>query len=248
MKLFPFLLIFYVQIVQNIKADNLNDLFLTHYWPIKCGTMLDEIDGANMTQGQGSSTKFVADRFGNENEALNLNGSWTQVPSGFYFNTPQFSITTWIYPRQLGSWSRLIDFGNGPNQDNVVFAIGSPNNRPAVQICPPSACSIELYSSQAFTLNTWQFLAMTYDGAKLTIYIDSIQTSKFQAYMMPNKKRTSNLIGKSNMGNGDGVSWSHIDDLRFYNTSLNSSQLVYIRNLNISKHFKLYLKFEMVST
>ena len=75
---------------------------------------------------------------------------------------------------------------------------------------------------------------MTYDGAKLTIYIDSFQTSKFQVYTMPNKKRTKNLIGKSNMGNGDGVSWSYIDDLRFYNTSLNSSQLVYIRNLNIS--------------
>ena len=229
MKFFALLLIYYVHV---IKAADPNDIFLTHYWPIQFGTMSDEIDGANMTQG--ALTTFVADRFGNENEALNLNGGWTQVPSGFYFNTPQFSITTWIYPQQLGLWSRLIDFGNGANQDNVVFAIGSPTNKPAVQICPLFSCSIELYSSQALTLNKWQFLAMTYDGAKLTIYIDSIQTSKFQVYTMPNKKRTNNLIGKSNMGNGDGVSWSYIDDLRFFNISLNSSQLDYIINLNTS--------------
>ena len=221
--------------IYMINADP-NDIFLTHYWPIKCGTMLDEIDGANMTQGQGSSTTFVADRFGNENEALNLNGSWTQVPSGFYFNTPQFSIATWIYPKQLGSWSRLIDFGNGANQDNVVFAIGSPANKPAIQVYSLNTCKMKLYSLQTLTLDKWQFLSMTYNGAKLTIYIDSVQIAfdTSYTYQMPCINRTSNLIGKSNIGGSDGFSGSFIEDLRFYNTSLNSSQLDEIMNLNTS--------------
>ena len=119
---------------------------LANYWPIENSQMIDTISGANMTQGQGPSTTFVADRFGNENEALNLNGSWTQMPSGFYFNTPQFSIATWIYPKQLGSWSRLIYFGNGAYKDNVVFTIASPTNKPTIQVYSLNTCKMKLYS------------------------------------------------------------------------------------------------------
>ena len=54
------------------------DQFLTHYWPICNGTMKDVVGGDDMTQG--SLTSFAADRFGNVNSALALNGGWTQVP------------------------------------------------------------------------------------------------------------------------------------------------------------------------
>ena len=61
---------------------------------------------------QGNLTNFVPDRFGCANSALNLNGEgWTQVPSGVYFNTPEFTITVWIYPQQNiqnGSWASII--------------------------------------------------------------------------------------------------------------------------------------------
>ncbi len=53
---------------------------------------------------------------------------------------------------------------------------------------------------------------------------------------MPNINRISNLIGKSNMGGGDGYSSSYIDDLRFYNKSLTQSELLKIMNLNTSKY------------
>jgi hypothetical protein len=73
---------------------NPNDQFMTHYWPFCSSTMFDDIGDAHMTQG--SLTTFSTDRFGNANTALNLNGGWTQVPSGFYFNAPAFTISTWI--------------------------------------------------------------------------------------------------------------------------------------------------------
>ena len=95
---------------------------------------------------------------------------------------------------------------------------------------------MKLYSLQTLTLDKWQFLSMTYNGAKLTIYIDSVQIAfdSSYTYQMPSINRTNNLIGKSNMGGSDCFSWSYIDDLRFYNTSLNSSQLDEIMNLNTS--------------
>ena len=81
--------------------------------------MNDEIGTAHMTQG--SLNLFVSDRFGNANSALALNGRWTQVPSGVYFDSPEFTISVWVYPQQVGSHARIIDFGNGQASDNILF-------------------------------------------------------------------------------------------------------------------------------
>ena len=229
--------LFYFYLVFNFGATNadFNDQFMKHCWPFWSSTMLDGIGGAHMTQG--SATTFVADRFGNANAALNLNGGWTQVPSGFYFNTPTFTISAWIYPQTIGSWARLLDFGNGVYSYNVVFAIGSPANIPAFQICISGpSCALSLFSTQALILSKWQFLAVTYDGSDARIYINSIQTgTTAYTYTMPNIIRNSNLIGKSNMGGTNGYSASHIDDLRIYNKSLTQSELLSIMKMNTSK-------------
>ena len=79
-----------------IHSASLDDN-LTHYWPITYCNMNDLIGNAHMSQG--ANTTFVSDRFGNENSALNLNGGWTQVPPGIYFNSPQITITAWVYPQ-----------------------------------------------------------------------------------------------------------------------------------------------------
>ncbi len=50
--------------------------------------MLDEIGSAHMTQG--ALTLFGADRFGCPHSALALNGGWTQVPPGIYFENLLF--------------------------------------------------------------------------------------------------------------------------------------------------------------
>ncbi len=89
--------------------------------------MTDVIGNADMTQG--SLTTFVTDRFGKANSALNLNGGYTQVPSGVYFNTTSFSISAWVYSGASGWWARLIDFGNGMNLDNVIVTIDSGFNQ-----------------------------------------------------------------------------------------------------------------------
>ena len=112
------------------------------------------------------------------------------MPGGIYFNTAAFSISVWIYPMNISYWARIIDFGNGAFSNNVVFAIGSPSNIPAFQLCIPSSCSLTLYSSQNLTLSEWQFVAVTYDGYNARIYINSIQTgTKTYIYTMPSIKR-----------------------------------------------------------
>ncbi len=88
--------------------------------------MKDVIGSADMTT-QGSLTSFSVDRFDRVNSALALNGSFTRVPLGVYFDTLELSISVWIYPMNVSSYSRIIDFGKGPSADNLVLALSSKN-------------------------------------------------------------------------------------------------------------------------
>ena len=113
--------------------------------------MLDQIGSSHMTQG--SLTSFIEDRFGNVNSALALNGGWTQIPSGSYFNTSEYSVTVWVYPATSGMWARLIDFGNGDKIDNILISIDSGSNqKPCFQLFNSTVRLGSVISSKILTL------------------------------------------------------------------------------------------------
>ena len=59
-----------------------------------------------------------------ENKVLNLDGDgdYVQIPAGVWFNGA-LTIEAWVYVKEYRSWSRLIDFGNGADQDNVLLTL-----------------------------------------------------------------------------------------------------------------------------
>ena len=212
--------------------------YLTNYWPISNSTMNDVIGNANTTQG--NSTTFVRDRFGKPNSALSLNGGWTQVPPGIYFNSQQFTICAWIYPQELSNEARLLDFSNGPNLDKIVISLSFQNSKKTYfsvnypQIPNERPLRDEsITSSEQLNEKTWQFIVITLDGSRqASIYIDGNLRgiSQFKEDF-PMLKRDLNYIGKSSLNN-DGYSSSYIDDLRFYNKSLTQSQIIQLMNMN----------------
>jgi hypothetical protein len=194
--------------------------------------MTDQIGTSHMIQGE--KTTFVVDRFGCPNSALALNQGWTRVPSGIYFNTPQITISAWILPQQLGSWSRLIDFGNGGTADNInvpiaYFVLPKPSFYIFSGTPPPALMTI---SSQNLTLDQWQLLTVTHDGTFSRIYINGTQVASLnQVYTLPTVNRTNCYIGKSyNAASGDGISNSYFDDLRFYNKALTQTEILQLMN------------------
>ena len=206
------------------------DQYLTHYWPICDGQMLDQIGSSHMTQG--NLTSFTADRFGCSNSALALNGGWTQVPSGVYFDSPEFTISVWIFPQQIGSYSRIIDFGNGQS-NNIVLTLAYwffPKN--VFQIFNISTTKLFAISSQNLTLNEWQFVVATFDGTNARLYLNGTLTANSnQTFSLPVIKRTNCYIGKSSWAQ-NGYSWSYLDDLRFYNKGLSQNEILQIMNQN----------------
>jgi hypothetical protein len=198
--------------------------------------MFDQVGLADMSQG--NLTTFTSDRFGNQNSALALNGGWTYVPPGVYFDSPEFTISLWVYPQTVGDWSRVIDFGNGPDGDNLVLTLTDGiTQKPVLMLYAGSGQVLYKSSSQALTLNNWQFLAATLNATFEQIYINgTLVASSNNYFTMRSLKRTSCLIGKSNWLT-DGYSSSYLDDLRFFNKSLNQEEIIQLMKQNGTSEF-----------
>jgi hypothetical protein len=196
--------------------------------------MKDVIGSADMTS-QGNLTSFTTDRFGNVNSSLALNSGWTQVPQGIFFNTPEFSISVWVYPMDVGDSSRIIDFGNGQLADNIVVGLSNLNNlQPLFVFFSGSNLVFAATSFKAITENQWQFLTATNNGTIARVFLNGtlIGESITLSHTKPvNLSRSNCYIGKSNWA-ADGYSYSYLDDLRFYNKSLTQEEINELMNYN----------------
>ncbi len=197
--------------------------------------MSDLIGVAHMSEG--SLTSFTWDRFGNVNSALALSGGYTQVPSGYYFNSPQFSVAAWVYPSQVGLWARIFDFGISANNhtNSIQLSLTShPTNCPQFIIFDQSSNIIGFGQSKAsLEQNKWNFITVTYNGSQLSFFINGtlVDSTQVNSNDIPKVPRTSNFFGKSNWPT-DGVSSSYLDEIRFYNISLTQPQIIDLMNEN----------------
>jgi hypothetical protein len=179
--------------------------------------MTDLIGMAHMTQGE--KTTFTSDRFGNANSALALNGGWTQVPPGIYFNSPEFTITVWVYIQVCTDCEklRIIDFSNGrENEDQFYFGLMIYS----YDIFKPYFFFLPGYvqSVSTLTMNEWQFLSVTYNGSIMRIYKNGrIILERTMSISLSRINRTNCFIGKSYMDmDRDGYSRFNLDELKFY--------------------------------
>ena len=197
---------------------------MTHYWPISNGQMNDSVGTANMIQG--ASTTFTSDRFGNPDSALNLNEGWTQVPSGVYLESPQFTVSVWVYPKQVRANARIFEFGNGIAQDSILLGLSVANTlEPFSKVYIGSNKIAEVFPYTFLNNDQWQLLALTYDGTYLKIYINGLVNDQFQVdFTPPTVNRKQNYIGKS-ADLSVGYSSSYLDDLKFYNICLTTSEI-----------------------
>ena len=150
--------------------------------------MNDKVGNADMKQGP-TRVFFGKDRFGNLNEALKMQAvnSYTYVQPGYYFTTPQFSISLWVFsndyyyhgPNNYPIFGFGInDYNNIANND-IIFYLGSNNIfSPSLQIWNSSSIVVDCQSSNNLLqdyLNKWLHLVATYDGVTANIYMNVLR-------------------------------------------------------------------------
>ena len=123
--------------------------------------------------------------------------------------------------QEEGSSARIIDFGNGNPAYNIIITL-----QPSFLIVTGQSWPIS-YPISPVTLSPyqWQFLAFTFDGHLLSIYLDGILVvNETLEINLASMERVNNYIGQS-CDVSNGYSLSLLDDLRFYNVSLTRSQI-----------------------
>ncbi len=156
------------------------------------------------------------------------------MPPGIYFDTPEFTISVWIYPMNVDYWAKIIDFGNGEYADNIMLSLSLGNTlQPYFKFYSGSNIVFSTISAIKINLNQWQFLTATNNGTIARVYLNGtlVGESNIQSYIQSiNLSRSKCYIGKSN--SVDGYSSSYVDDLRFYNKSLTQEEILELINYN----------------
>jgi arabinan endo-1,5-alpha-L-arabinosidase len=182
---------------------------------------------------------LTTDRFGNLNSAVALNGGYLQAPTNIYFAN-DLTAMAWIKLNNYGSNSpRLFDFGNGPNSDNVFFTVNAQggSNVPVFEVCNAGTC-ISCLGVSVLPLGVWVHVAATLSGDLGSIYINgAFSISQSGLSTVRNVNRTQCYIGKSNWAdpNADII----VDELKFFNVSLNANQVMAHYNENMPYVIKL---------
>nr|MBI9031162.1 PKD domain-containing protein [bacterium] len=176
---------------------------------------------------------LTTDRFGNEDSAYAFDGldDYIDCPDGFADFTNGFTLTYWSYQESFNRWSRIIDFGNGSQSDNIILtpaALGQ--NSLQFQVYRGSS-SDNIRIANVIDLDAWTFWVAQVDGSgNAKVYKNNVLIGQDNIGAPNNILRTNNFIGKSNWA-ADGYYQGKIDDLRIYNRSLYEEEREELYNL-----------------
>ena len=188
----------------------------------------DLIGDANLYGGVNYS--FTYDRFCTANEAIYFNQGFLQVPSGVYF-LGDFTVTTWAYLKSYQSYSRIFDFGNGPNNDNVILAVMDKTSKINAFIFQATIISFFETIFSIINLSQWYFLSFVLNGTTGYIYLNGNQIASNQLLIPNNIIRTNNFIGKSNQLN-DSNADAIYDEIKIYQGALTSTEIMNEYNIS----------------
>ncbi|MDZ8237186.1 MAG: LamG-like jellyroll fold domain-containing protein [Nostoc sp. ChiQUE01a] len=134
-----------------------------------------------------------------------------------------FTIEAWVYYNSFKFWSRIIDFGNGVDKDNIVFANEANTNTLILQI---KKITVErIRANNILETGKWMHLAATVDSSgngKLYKNGAEIQSGKIQ--LPGNFNRSLNYIGRSNWTQ-DGYFDGQMAEVRLWNRARSVEEL-----------------------
>jgi hypothetical protein len=196
---------------------------LIHHWSFN-SHILDTVGGARLFNGHFAS--FTFDRFNRPMSALSIKNGSYQISPGNYFPTDQFSILAWVKPRAFNSQSRIIEFSNGPANDQITLMISPVNsNKSRFEIShqPNYHC---LDMNDYLAINEWTHLSITVNSTINCMFVNG--TLNICKPMISDKfrqiNRNINYIGKS-IWTGDENADAVFDEIKIFNKALSQQEV-----------------------
>jgi len=168
-----------------------------------------------------------------------FNGVNAYIDVGDFNLTPKnaFTVVAWVYWNSFSqSWSKIIDFGNGQANNNILFAHWGTTPDLVFELYNSNGASGgKIVASGALVTGQWLQLAATIDSSgNVVLYKNgvAIQTGK-SAFPPASVVRTLNYIGRSNWA-ADGYFNGSIANVQIYSTALTPQQIqqLYSQGIN----------------
>jgi fibronectin-binding autotransporter adhesin len=190
----------------------------------------DESAGTNAADSSGNSldatlqngASFVASH---ENNGVSFDGNddYVLAPS-FQFSSPM-TIAVWVYSSNpFANWNRIIDFGSGTPNDNLLLAFPGNSGQMTLQNFIGGGFQGSITTTDVFPTNTWVHVTATIAPGSATIYWNGVVKATGSIGTVPNVTRTNQYIGRSNWG-GDAFFKGQMDDFRIYNRVLSVAEI-----------------------
>ena len=163
---------------------------------------------------------------GGANQAINLDGvnDYVDVPPGTWFQG-DLTIEAWVFARSYNYYSRVIDFGNGPNADNVVLLLSQQNNGKVIFNVTQGTVGQAIVSDSPIPLNEWVHVAATLSGTTATLYLNGAVWGRGNVHQPRAVSRVANYIGRSNWPPPDEYANAAFDDVRIWATALSTETI-----------------------
>jgi len=168
---------------------------LVGYWPLDEGSG-DTIHDHTSADHHGRLCVGCAP----DSHALFLDGAddYIELPDMNPDYANGFTVEAWVRYHSFQNWSRIIDFGNGPSQDNILLANGAQTNNLEFHVFQGGA-QTRISAPGALEANTWMHLAATVDGeGQAALYKNGQRLVAGPINAPTTLIRTKNYIGRSN--------------------------------------------------
>jgi hypothetical protein len=148
---------------------------------------------------------------------------YVDMPDDFSDFTAGVTISVWANPAAVANWARFIDFGNGPDSDNIFLTRNTLTNNLTLNVYKGTASAGSVTATGALALNAWQMFVATMDDAgNVVLYKNGLPIQTGTIAAKPNiVTRTSNFIGDSNWTT-DAFYNGLMDDIAIYNYAVSA--------------------------
>jgi len=185
------------------------------------------------------------------NNSTNGTG-YVSLPTGFYDNLADFSITAWVNINNLTNRMRVFDFGYG-TQRSFMFTPSNANGVATFSISL-NGFNQSISANNALPTQQWVHLAVTLSGTTGIFYVNgklwaqgAIQIAPYQIAAGMSGITANNWIGRSQSSapvGSDPYFDGLIDDFRIYSAALPANTIL---NLAQFSEMDTYLTFGQVN-
>jgi hypothetical protein len=191
--------------------------------------------GADATGRNGAAMLMGNATFspGLKNNALTLGGTqdYASLPQGIVSTLVSFSISVWVYPQSVATWSRVFDFGTGTTKYMFFTLNTGQASEFGMTTSSPSSeeqlNSLDTSSAQTLQTGIWQHVVVTLSGNTAAMYVQGSQVAQ-NTHMtlspMSLGTTTQNWLGRSQYSYNPYMA-GQIDNLRIYSRALTQAEV-----------------------